>query len=179
MKSKHHGICSLTLSLLAVGLVGGYAYSGAWQKELRRPGPGRIPVVDVKVPSRAQVRSMQRLMAKLTALATPRTRAAPPLSMALFGHRAAPMAGKAGQDLNSREGQHHLSATLLTGATRFCIIDGLFTAQGTQLPDGAVLTRIESRRVQLVKQGRATWVDLEEKIADTGPAACPLQKGPS
>ncbi|MEJ2038642.1 MAG: hypothetical protein P8X55_06865 [Desulfosarcinaceae bacterium] len=48
---------------------------------------------------------------------------------------------------------------------------------GAVLQDGAVLGRIENKRVQLVKQGQVIWVPLKGEMADKVSFTEDLQKG--
>ena len=55
-----------------------------------------------------------------------------------------------------------LTFTFTSGEKKFCIIDGSFYPQGSDLPDGGTILKIEPGKVWLKKGESTTWVLLPE-----------------
>jgi hypothetical protein len=182
MKSKYQGIFTACAFSLVLAAIGGYYFSGIWQATTVEVPFRQAPKGEGKVPSDAEVKTMQNLMQKMPGLASPGPKTDVEVSMALFGqHTSATTFGR-GDDqdtYDSNDGQYLLSATLLAGAARFCILDGRFLAEGALLPNGAVLTQIENRRVQIVRQAQTIWISFEESESGALPASETIQKGHS
>ncbi len=53
---------------------------------------------------------------------------------------------------------YSLTLSFAAATRRFCVIDGTLYREGTQLPDGGRIIKIESDRVLISKQKRKDWI---------------------
>ena len=182
MKPKYHGIFTVLATLVVFGLAGGFYGVGF------RPLPGRpeagpaFPAQKTPLPSPAQLAEVARLSKRLSILAKPGAVAETGMTLKLFGQaaegRSAAEQARLTED-DSREADHRLSVTLLTGSRRFCIVDGDFLAQGARLPDGFHVARIERNKIELVRGKVRQWLLLEENVPGSISSVPKDQKGSS
>jgi hypothetical protein len=122
------------------------------------------PLADIVVPDKAELQRMDLLERSMPILAAPMPRLREASNLSAFGYvEVAPTErkGMAGAEGHGRTASHRLSLAFEGSAKRFCIIDDRLYTEGCQLPDGATIIRIESRRVLIAKKSIQQWLAMD------------------
>lgn len=130
--------------------------------DYRQPQVMQLP--DVAVPNTSEVKEISRLYSSLPAIARPGEEETAPVDLQLFGYRkvervVAPAASTEKSVQNPMT--YHLSFAFYSDRLRFCIIDKTIYTEGKELPDGARVLKIESRRILLDQNGHAEWIFMQ------------------
>lgn len=137
------------------------------------------------MPSDHDLAAIRTLAPKLPSLAVPASRPKDPLLLSLFGQQ--PYGSVAGfdeagsdfQDHGDQEMAYGLSMTLLSGATRYCVIDGELVTEGARLADGATVVKIGDQKVLIARQQNMQWISLREESQASDPNSQNEGKGQS
>ncbi len=162
MKRKYHGLISLAVVLIAVGL--GALYSRFASQQAAPLAKIKPPhqSFSLSIPDVGMVRQMGRLEKRLGRLAGLVSVPTTPVDLWLFGHGEAQHAGLRWRRAPDATGQlvidYEVSLAFVARTQQFCIIDGVFYSPGSLLPDQAKVLQIAADRVLIEKQGRQAWV---------------------
>ena len=164
MKPKYFGMAGI---LLAVALSG----ATLWFEAFHSPVIGGAtdfkaitPLADIAVPDKAVLHRMDRLERSMPILAAPMPHLRKSSDLSAFGYAdVAPAEGNwaAGSEGHAQAASHRLSLAFEGSAKRFCIIDDRLYTEGGQLPDGATILKIESRRVLIGKKSIQQWLAMD------------------
>jgi len=169
MKRKHYGLLSVALILLALTVTVLYAIkvSHKMAEEIRI---GRVrPLPSISVPDPATIKEIEALEDRMIGLAQPRRSEISPVNLSLFGYQ--PMerpkvVAKGREIILPTHMDYSLTLAFSSGKKRFCVIDGAFYAEGSSLPDGGKIVRIEPNRVLVSKYRLIEWIPVKEKIRE-------------
>jgi len=166
MKRKHHGLISVILMALVLVPAGIYAV-GVVRSPGRADRIGSLqPLSPMTAPSAAVLKDISRLERKMSDLVNPPE--FKPASIAnIFEGRCPETEVEMSADAFQGE-QAPLKAptapsltfTFVSDRQKFCIIDGSFYAEGSELPDGGNILKIEPQRVWVKKEGLTASVSL-------------------
>lgn len=169
MKRKHYGLLSVVLILLTLTTTAFYAIkiSHRMAEEIRT---SRIkPFNSISVPDPAAIKEIDRLDERVMDLAHPKRSDLSPVNLGLFGYQ--PMKkpkvikGERKIILPSHM-DYSISLAFSSIAKRFCVIDGAFYTEGSSLPDGGKVVRIEPKRVLIKKYRSKEWIPVRERIRE-------------
>ena len=165
MKRKSSRMWALSLLALGPCATLGLALYGTdpASADYRPPQVRSLP--DIVVPNSSEINEISRLYNRLPDIARPGEEAGGPMDLRLFGYRKVekvvapprPIA-KPAQDPKD----YNLSFTFNSDRRSFCIIDQIIYTEGKQLPDGARVLKIESRRILLDQDGHQEWIVMED-----------------
>ena len=159
MKRKHHGIFSVIIMVLVLVPAGIYAV-GVVRSPGRADRSGLLqPLSAMTAPSVAVLKDISRLEKKMSDLVNPPE--FKPTSIAnILGGRypetEVEMPADAFQDETAplkAPTAPSLTFTFVSDRQKFCIIDGSFYGEGSELPDGGKVLKIEPQRVWVEKEG--------------------------
>jgi hypothetical protein len=165
MKRKSSRMWALSLLALAPCATLSMALHGAnpANADYRQPQVMQLP--DVAVPNTSEVKEISRLYSSLPDIARPGEEETAAVDLQLFGYRKvekvvtpAERTEKSVQDAMT----YHLSFAFYSDRLRFCIIDKTIYTEGKELPDGARVLKIESRRILLDQNGHEEWIFMQE-----------------
>jgi hypothetical protein len=164
VKRKYQGALSAGAFAAMMALVGLYYYSGLWRQVYTPTGSVHAPFVDNWMPSKDQINAIHRLSNSLQSLAVPSDRTVEPCALTLFGQRSMPAwhRGQGGDDAASSVFLHGLSLTLLAGPVRYCVVDGAFILEGSQMKDGSRVLKVENQRVLIARDNKVQWLYLKD-----------------
>lgn len=170
MKRKYYGFLSIALILLTLAATAFYAIriSHSMAKEMRT---SRIrPFNSISVPDPGTIKEMERLEENVIGLARPKRPDLSPVNLGLFGYQPMkkPKVTKKGREIIvPPHMDYSISLAFSSPAKRFCVIDGAFYTEGSSLPDGGKVVRIEPRRVLISKYRSKEWVPVRERKRQT------------
>jgi len=169
VKRKHYGILSVVLILLALTATVLYAINASYKiaDEIRI---SRIkPFPSISVPDSSTIKEIEGLEERIVALGQPRRENISPVDLRLFGYQPMerPKFTKRGRKviLPTRM-NYSLTLAFSSGKKRFCVIDGAFYPEGSSLPDGGRIVRIEPNRVLVSKHRLEEWMPVRERIRE-------------
>ena len=180
MKPKYFGFAGLVLICAVVGLL---VWFELYQHQAHAgpTGHGSVtPLADISVPGRPVLVQMDRLERNMSILASPPPHYRVQADLSAFGFAemspaaAGAPAGPTGETLSS---SHRLTLAFDGSTKRFCIIDNQLYAEGAALPDGAVIVKIESRRVLIAKKSIEQWLSIDPLLQEK--MSQPSEIGPS
>jgi hypothetical protein len=164
MKPKYLGLAGICIALAAAGAT-------LWFETLHHPISADntgfrpvVPLADIAVPDQAVLRRMDLLERSMPMLAAPLPHMPNSSDLSAFGYvEVSPAEGKwaAGAKGPEQNGSHRLSLAFEGSAKRFCVIDDRLYTEGAQLPDGAIVIKIESRRVLIAKKSIQKWLAMD------------------
>lgn len=178
MRKKYLPIYAVSLFVLALALVGVYAYR-VLTGPIRVKGVPPVKTVStVLIPDQKTLEEMTKLENRMGELLKPVSERREPVNLKLFGYEPVQKGklyrGRVGPGL-LRKSVHLLTMAFKGLSKGFCVIDGIFYPQGASLPDGSVIRRVERNRVLLIKRKQKIWVDMvkegsiqEHKASKTG-----------
>lgn len=167
MKRKHYGILSVVLILLALAATTFYAIriSHKMAEEIRT---SKIkPFNSTSVPDPATIKEIDGLEERAMNLARPKRSDLSPINLGLFGYlpMKKPKAIKRGRKIIvPSHMDYSISLAFSSIAKRFCVIDGAFYTEGSSLPDGGKIVRIEPKRVLISKYRSKEWIPVRERM---------------
>ena len=172
MKRKHHGILSAVLIFLTAGTSVLYFMYGPWRVNRGvHPTLGK-PLIEMPVPGLTEIKELQKLDAIMADLTFPRRADYDPVNLVLFGYRPErgnnELKAKKESDTPTHEKSYTLTFAFAAGKKRFCIIDGEFYSEGSTLPDGGKIVKIETVRVLIRKRNLNRWIQMTEGTPGTG-----------
>ena len=88
-----------------------------------------------------------------------------PVDLMLFGYHSTDTPRRASGARESRlpiDMDYVLSFAFVSSRQRVCMIDSIFYGQGDELPDGARILKIESKRVLIQKKRFKKWLETKE-----------------
>lgn len=169
MKRKQQGFSALLIIILAVGSAAIYQLSGAWSQVISlRIAPLKI-LPDIQLPGAIAMADIKRLVNEMQDLAYPEKTQQQPSQLGLFGYYPMTKHGrtvKREKRLEAVNFNYKLTfaiASASSGASAkksFCVIDGKFYQQGSQLPDGGQIQKIDSKRVLIKKSKISRWIPM-------------------
>ena len=173
MKRKYQGLASICMVLAAfIGSVI-YAFTISWGGGTEPQGVRRAPENGVNVPSPAAVKTMMQASMTLADLANPSGRDADPLDLSLFGRQSG-LNGPTGYNQvfshtpSAGSIDYSVSLAFSSGRKRFCIVDGAFYKERSDLPEGGKILTIESTRILVDKNSVHRWISVDAGPADDG-----------
>jgi len=169
MKRKHYGLVSVILIFLALAATVLYAIkvSHKMAAEIRI---SRIkPFPSISVPDPATIKEINALEESIIGLAHPRKSNISPVNLSLFGYQ--PMkrpkkVAKGREMLLPSRMDYSLTLAFSSDKKRFCVIDGAFYPEGSSLPDGGKIVRIEPNRVLVSKHRLKEWIPVRGRRKD-------------
>jgi len=165
MKIKHQGLITLGLVVMSLAAAVINTRTDFWRSDHGVPVPAVKRHSDHKVPDPREIRKIRKLGKKISQLILPVHSDATEVNLALFGYQPVRDSGMDEVPADTDEPDHAeytLTFTFSSGDKRYCIIDGAFNSEGTVLPDGATITKIEPKRVLITRENTRQWVDLVE-----------------
>jgi len=167
MKRKHYGLLSIALILLTLTATAFYAIkiSHRMAEEIRT---SRIkPSPSISVPNPAAIKEIDRLEERLMDLAHPKRLGISPVNLGLFGYqpmKKPKVMKRERKIILPSHMDYSISLAFSSPAKRFCVIDGAFYTEGSSLPDGGKVVRIEPKRVLIKKYRSKEWIPVRERI---------------
>lgn len=166
MKRKHYGFLSVVFIMSAIVTTAVYAFlvSGNVKSETRFDRLKPLP--HINIPDPTSIVLIQGFKKELFTLAQPKRNDLSPVNLRLFNYQPVDttFVSKDGKkSMGNSQMKYSLSLAFSSGAKRFCVIDGIFYAEGALLPDGGKIVRIEPNRVLVKKQRFEEWAVIEEK----------------
>jgi hypothetical protein len=164
MRPKSFGLIGICLAIVSAGVT---LWFEAFHSPVFGGGTGlksMAPLTDIDVPGPAVLQRMDLLERSLPILAAPLPRMREPSDLSAFGYmEVSPAEGKwaVGSGAHGKTISHRLSLAFEGSAKRFCIIDDRLYTEGAQLPDGATIVKIESRRVLIAKKSIQQWLAMD------------------
>jgi hypothetical protein len=164
MKSKYFSLAGICLAIVSVGAT-------LWFEASHPPVPGGstgfkpiTPMADIAVPGKAVLHRMDLLERSIPILAAPLPLSRKSSDLSAFGYTEVSPVEKKWTADSQGPGQtsaHRLSLAFEGSAKRFCIIDDRLYTEGAQLPDGATIIKIESRRVLIATKSIKQWLAMD------------------
>jgi len=161
MKRKYAGFFSAGIFVLTalITVVYGFQDLEPQRPRVRIKSSGAVPQTNLPDESELkEVNALRQGLVELVALPAPEEDI---VDLIALGQPPKPATADFDPTVqNGRESQMDYLLTLVfySQNKNFCIIDGRFTTEGDQLPDGATIVRIEPHRVLLKKGGGSLWV---------------------
>ncbi len=169
MKRKYYGFAAVTIMILSVILTGFYYVRSAKILAGQRNIITFKPIEKISMPETGEMNKIMRLKTRLTKLAYPGTEESSPVNLELFGYRPLAQPGKQSgrRDDVARLSDpvrmdYRLTFAFAAGDKRYCLINGMFYSEGTSLPDGSKIVKVEPGRVLIVKNKRTMWIELSQ-----------------
>ena len=167
MKRRHYGVLVIALIGLSVGAVALDAYQNLGGGVGARQRFRLKSLAITSVPGPQMLREMESLDSELQSLAHPTSSDISQVNLGLFGYKPVEK-GKytaAGRRILLPSGiDYSLSLAFSAGTNRFCVIDGFFYKEGSVLPDGSQVARIEPHRVLVKKERFEHWIPVNKKV---------------
>lgn len=166
MKRKYKGLTSICMVLAALIASVIYALTISWGSGSEPQVVRRAPDNSVNIPSPDAVKEMMRASMTLADLANPSGRDAVPSDLSLFGRQPV-QSGPAGFNHSyshataNRSVGHSVSLAFSSGRKKFCIVDGTFYKEQSDLPQGGKILKIESTRILVDKNGVHKWISVD------------------
>jgi len=167
MKRRHYGVLVIALIGLSIGAVALDAYQNLGGGIGARQRSRLKSLATTSVPGPQMLREMESLDSQLQSLAHPTSSDITEVNLALFGYEPVEK-GKytaAGRRILLQSGiDYSLSLAFSAGTNRFCVVDGFFCKEGSILPDGTQVARIEPHRVLVRKEKFEHWIPVNKKV---------------
>ena len=178
MKRKYIAIITLGLAMAVICIVAGYGFSSFRRTSARTPSvSGPAATASLVMPNDEQVRKVTQLQPLLGLLAMPVGKPTHGMPMTLFGERLEAVDSASVDPVVEKPILDHLlSLTLVAGASRFCVIDGIFLAEGDQLSDGTAIRQIKNQQVLISKQDQTKWIYLNDPFDEHAGDQTPMGK---
>ena len=163
MKRKHQGFSALLIICIAIGSAGIYQLSGVWSQaaSLKIAPPKILP--DIQLPGAVAMGDIKRLSKEMQNLAYPEKTQQQSPQLGLFGYYPMTKHGvivKREKRLQPVIFNYSLTFAIASAKKSFCVIDGKFYQQGSQLPDGGRILKIDSKRVLIKKSKISKWIPM-------------------
>lgn len=167
MKRKHYGLLAIVVMVVSLAAIGLDAFQSLG-KDTVVPHSFRLKTLEtISAPEPNTLREIERLDAELPSIADPSASDISQVNLALFGYESVQERKYTATGpgiLLPPEMSYSLSLAFLAGTKGFCVIDGVFCEEGSVLPDGAHIVRIEPRRVLIQKEEFRQWVPVTDKL---------------
>lgn len=172
MKKKFYPLwaCALLISsgIVVTGMLVKRSEPGA------RPAPPApvVQIAAIKVPDPEVLDEMERLTARMGAIAYPKPGMSPTVGLELFGYEPLRESriGARGKRVVLKPRIHYLiTMAFSAGKQRFCVVDGTFYPEGARLADGARIVRVEYDRVLMEKGRIRNWVPVAGRRKEASP----------
>jgi len=167
VKRKFQGLMSIGLMVSAVAIAAAYAASASWKAAGESQVPREVRPPEISVPGPAVMKEISQAGRAMASLAIPPGSDLAPPKLALFGYpkdvfgQAVLSKGIGGNHhIRKRPMDYTVSFAFTSGKKRFCIIDGSFYTEKSDLPQGGKILKIESRRIHINKDGVDKWVTV-------------------
>lgn len=172
MKRKHYGLVAVTMLLLSVVFTGFYYVHSAKSLARRRSIVSFKPIEKISLPEAGEIKKIRELKTKMVKLAYPGIKDSSPVNLELFGYR--PLArpglhsGRQGKIASSTLPglDYKVTFAFAAGDKRYCVINGAFYSEGTILPDGSRILKVEPYRVLVGKNKRTTWIEVSQSAIE-------------
>lgn len=166
MKRKYFGILSVSIFFLALSITALYVIDGSWKKGQGVRFSPIKPLFDFTVPGPSAIKEIKRLENRMPDFIYPPKSDPKDINLFLFGFQRVekPITlarGNAGE--MSIPGDYSLTFAFISDKKRFCIIDGSFYSEGSNLPGAGKIVKIESKRVLVKKHKQSRWISLGER----------------
>lgn len=166
MEPKWHGISAVGMFMAVFAAIGAYLYIADSGATIRPRISHLEPVQAIAVPPDAVLKEMERLQAMMKTLVIPPGPKAEPVDLHLFGYH--PVAGSRQRSeaaFRPRAGTGSLAGYILTMALvsskkRFCIVNGMMYNQGSLLPGGEKIVKIEPKRILVSHLQTDRWIEM-------------------
>ncbi len=166
MKRKYHGLLSASFILLALSGTVLFAMNASWETTGKLYISRLKPLPEIIVPSPAEIQEMEQLEKRMPGLVSPPKSEPTDVNLTLFGYQ--PM-GSPRMVVHGKQTTYHVPAdysltfAFSSGKKRFCIVDGSFYSEGSNLPGGGKILKIEPKRVLVREHHFDRWIRLAEK----------------
>jgi len=167
MKRKHYGLLALVVMALSFGAVGLAAFKSLGKSTGESPFLRLKPLETVSAPGPNAIREMERLDTELPSLAHPSGPDVSEVNLGLFGYepiRKRKYSAVGGESLLPPGMNYSISLAFSSATKGFCVIDGVFCQEGSTLPDGAQIVRVEPRRVLVKKGSFKHWIPVAKSV---------------
>ncbi len=169
MKRKYHS--AIYVSWLVGGTIVAFLYpllsSGA--PAISHKLPTVKPLADIQVPAPdvlARIDVLDRAMPVLAGGPPARSKA---VDLSLLGYLPMPAGRYSGrQGRESGFADYKVTMAFYSPKRRFCVIDGRLYPEGASLPGGVKITRVESKRILLVRGKYRQWIDVVSPMGEVG-----------
>ncbi len=137
--------------------------------ETRISLPPPLPMMNI--PGPADLKEIKQISKNLASLVNPPGSDLLPANLMLLGYHKN-IHNKMGANQNhSQSGlndqiHYSISFAFSSGKKRFCIIDGEFYKEQSDIPQGGKILKIESKRVLVSKHGINKWISLDGSIKE-------------
>lgn len=180
MRSKYSGFFSAGIFALAAGITAVYGFQDFQPQQPKVRFRNAAVAPQANLPDETELEEVDALrkgLAELVALPAPEEDI---VDLIALGQQPDPATATFDPaEENGRDSQmgYLLTMVFCSQNKNFCIIDGRFTTEGGQLPDGALIARIEPHRVLLKKGGASYWVYPDRNKLFSGKTAGKMQDG--
>ncbi len=161
MKRKYDSAIGIILLLLGTISALIWPVFGPEKAISGRRLPPMVPVGDIQVPDSMLLARIDRLDRELVNLARGENRRRHSVDLSALGY--VPMSGinlAASVKEASPQVVGKLTMAFCSPLKRFCVIDGNLYTEGSRLPTGQKIAKIEPRRVLLVLGKYRQWIDV-------------------
>lgn len=161
MKPKHTSLIAIVLVGVIIGLALWYEFHHPRGLGERQRLASLKPLSELHVPDKPTLAQMDRLERKMHLLAAPPPQIKRLVDLSSLGYvplTGAPSTDSKGRPIGSMDGVYRVTLAFDGKIKRYCAIDGRLYAEGEALPDGAVIEKIESRRVRIAKENIQQWL---------------------
>jgi hypothetical protein len=169
MKRKYQGLFSIMLILFALIATVLYTWRvfGKMGNGLRISRLKSLP--DITGPGPATVKDMCQLEKSMASLVYPSKSEPTAVNLKLWGYQ--PMQTIRRTALNRQAAppsrmDYSLTFAFSSKKKRLCIINGSFYSEGSELPGGGEIVKIDPKRVLINKHRFTQWIPLAEKITE-------------
>ena len=169
MKRKHYGLLSVVLILLTLTATAFYAIkvSHRMAKEISTSRMKFSP--SISIPDTAAIKEIDRLEEKVMGLARPKRLNLSVVNLGLFGYlpmKKPKVMKRERKIMLPSHMDYSISLAFSSVTKRFCVIDGAFYTEGSSLPDGGKIVRIEPKRILISKYRSKEWIPVRERRKD-------------
>ena len=171
MKSKYAGFVSAGIFALAAAAAIGYGFQDTTPQRPRVQILASAAVPHNNLPDDSvldETRRLRKGLAQLVALPAPEEDIVDLIALGQPPEPAADEFDPGEENGGSPSTGYMLTLVFCSQEKNFCIINGRFTTEGGQLPDGTSIVRIEPHRVLLRKGGALDWIYPDSDKLFTG-----------
>ncbi len=166
MKKKYQGLTSICLILSVLGVIVLYSIIASFEINDDLRINRQSPLSAMNVPSPSDFEEIQQISYKMAGLISPPGPSRLPVNLMVFGYQN-DIQGNLGMQQNHRRSElneqvnYSISFAFSSGKKRFCIIDGEFYKEQSDIQHGGKVLKIESKRVLVSKHGINKWISVD------------------
>ena len=170
MKRKYQGLFSILLILftLIAAIIYTWRVFGKMGNGLRISRPKSLP--NITAPGPATVKEMCQLEKSMTSLVYPSKYEPTAVNLKLWGYQPIQSIRRTVRNRQAAPPSpmdYSLTFAFASKMKRLCIINGSLYSEGSKLPEGGEIVKIEPKRVLVNKHRFTQWIPLAEKITES------------